>query len=443
MEEKKRKIPILIRGIVVLFIVSGIVLGGTIGLRFLEKKQQRPRVIKALSSLVTDLKDEKYSIDKLYQLLEGGKTKSSGEFNIGTVDASLLGGYGKLEKLLTNSTIEGIIEKDNKRKKMETKFSYQTYGVNLANIECLIDERECFVKIPEVYEKYLRFKTANIKNQYENSLLYTILGGKIPLPEQEFSLYPFAEIEYMDLEAKKNRMIEFLEENSSELREWYQQIEVTKLSKEEEILFQGHYEVCTAYEFYMPTEFLKKLLWNLWGDLGEQFIWEDEVFHGIVYLNSKNQVLKLEGEGNIKIRGEEVLLISSLYLKGEENLWDTIHLDFKITQKRTEKSGSFILVVSNQFEGDVRNIHLQFKMLQPYVSTLLDMDGGYHRQNGESQIEFDLETPMIALDGTYQLSDLERAIQMPNKEDSVEIFKLSLVDLLQFVTKLNLKIFRE
>ena len=125
----------------------------------------------------------------------------------------------------------------------------------------------------------------------------------IPLPEQEFSLYPFAEIEYMDLEAKKNRMIEFLEENSSELREWYQQIEVTKLSKEEEILFQGHYEVCTAYEFYMPTEFLKKLLWNLWGDLGEQFIWEDEVFHGIVYLNSKNQVLKLEGEGNIKIRG--------------------------------------------------------------------------------------------------------------------------------------------
>ena len=208
MEEKKRKIPILIRGIVVLFIVSGIVLGGTIGLRFLEKKQQRPRVIKALSSLVTDLKDEKYSIDKLYQLLEGGKTKSSGEFNIGTVDASLLGGYGKLEKLLTNSTIEGIIEKDNKRKKMETKFSYQTYGVNLANIECLIDERECFVKIPEVYEKYLRFKTANIKNQYENSLLYTILGGKIPLPEQEFSLYPFAEIEYMDLEAKKNRMIE-------------------------------------------------------------------------------------------------------------------------------------------------------------------------------------------------------------------------------------------
>ena len=134
---------------------------------------------------------------------------------------------------------------------------------------------------------------------------------------------------------------------------------------------------------------------------------------------------------------------SSLYLKGEENLWDTIHLDFKITQKRTEKSGSFILVVSNQFEGDVRNIHLQFKMLQPYVSTLLDMDGVYHRQNGESQIEFDLETPMIALDGTYQLSDLERAIQMPNKEDSVEIFKLSLLDLLQFVTKLNLKIFRE
>ncbi len=71
------------------------------------------------------------------------------------------------------------------------------------------------------------------------------------------------------------------------------------------------------------------------------------------------------------------------------------------------------------------------------------MDGVYHRQNGESQIEFDLETPMIALDGTYQLSDLERAIQMPNKEDSVEIFKLSLLDLLQFVTKLNLKIFRE
>lgn len=443
MEEKKRKIPILIRGIVVLLVVSGIVLGVTAGLRFLEKKQQKPRVIKALTSLVTDLKDEKYSIDKLYQLLEGGKTKSSGEFNIGTIDASLLGGYGRLEKLLKNSTIEGIIEKDNKGKKMEAEFSYQTYGINLANIECLIDEKECFLKIPEVYEKYLRFKTANIKNQYENSLLYTILGGKIPLPDQEFSLYPFTEIEYMDLEAKKDRMTEFLKENASELREWYQQIEVTKLSKEEEILFQGHYEVCTAYEFYMPTEFLKTLLRNLWGDLGEQVIWQDEVFHGIVYLNSENQVLKLEGEGNIKIRGEEVLLISSLYLKGEENLWDTIHLDFKITQKRTEKSGSFILVVSNQFEEDVRNIQLQFKMLQPYVSTFLDIDGIYHIQNGESQIEFDLETPMIALDGTYQLSNLERAIRMPNKEDSVEIFKLSLLDLLQFVTKLNLKIFKE
>lgn len=444
MAEKKRKTPMLIKGMIVVLIVAGIVLGATIGLRFLEKKQQKPRVVKALAALAADLNDDKFSVDKLYQLLKEGKTKNSGEFNIGTIDMDMLGQYEKLGKLLKNATIDFMIERDNEEKKLRAEISYQAYGVNMANMEGFIDEKECFLKLPEVYEKYLRFETENIKSQYEKSLLYTILGEKIPLPEEEFSLYPFSEMELVDVEAEKNDILGFLKENAAVLTDLYKKMEITKLSQKTDILFQGRYESCTAYELYMPTEFLKTLLAKSLGNIyGEQFIWQDDIFHGIIYLNSKNQVLKLEGEGNIKIREEEVFVTAALYPKGEENQWDMIQLDFTLTQKSTGKSGSFIVIMSNQFKENVRNTHLQFKISQPYTATFLDVDFIYYQQTGECEAEFDLETPILSLDGTYQLQDLDEIIQMPNRDDSVEIFKLSLLDLLQFVTKLNLKIFGE
>ncbi len=87
---KVRKLPFFIKGIIIVCVTAVVVCLAAVGLRVMEEQQQKPRVIKAMVSLLGNMADKKYKMDSSYQMLKSGKLAYSGEIMLGHIDENLL-----------------------------------------------------------------------------------------------------------------------------------------------------------------------------------------------------------------------------------------------------------------------------------------------------------------------------------------------------------------
>lgn len=448
MEKDHGRLPRAVKGIGIVLLVAVFVLGVVMGLRVLEVKQQKPRVLKALGELAEDFTDEKYSLKNLAALWKEDRTQQNLSVNITSFNSTYLDKkWSFLGSYLGNSNLELSIRKDGPEKKMLYEAQYSTYGVTLANVQGYLDEEECMIRIPQFHEQYLAFHPDNVRAQYENSLLYTVIGDRISMPEGNLASYAFREPE-AETPAEIETMLTRLREDARQLKELYKAVQVRKLDKKEEILINGKYELCTAYELMFPADLANGYLKEAFGDkivvTGSQASNDSIGSNGSlismeVYL-SKGRALKIAGTMEAAANGREIILAYECYPKGTENAFDAVTVDVTLTPIDTTESYGFNLSVKNEFAGDIRNIHGVLNMTRPYVTKALNVDMEYNQITGESNLEFEVSMPMASFDGSCHIAALNGQVAKP-QEGAVRLFELDLFELLKFTNGMNLNFF--
>ncbi len=436
---KVRKLPFFIKGIIIVCVTTVVVCLAAVGLRVMEEQQQKPRVIKAMVSLLGNMADKKYKMDSSYQMLKSGKLAYSGEIMLGHIDENLLEErYRFLIPYLNHTSLNYVFNKDEQGKKAEVSLEAALYGARSLSLEAYLDERECMVYLPSIHNSYLSFSPENVKKQYQDSLLYTVLGDGAALPEENLGKYVFYEKESIT-EGHIDNFEGKLKEGLELFQELYQEITVEKIDRKEDILWNGGYENCTAYAMTVPTEIIYRFI-KLAGVQAESLSIQEKELSFLVYLDGKKKLLKLETEATVLVKDQKFPVSVVFYPKGVENPWDSVAVELDVTIENIIYG--FYLIGNNEFLEGKRIVHNNVSMTQPYIMELLDMDMEFGQKTGSISIDFVCDTPMLSMDGVCKIEPLKKAINKP-EDEAVKIFELNFFEMLRFSNGLNWNFFKK
>lgn len=435
-----KRIPFLIKGIIVVLLVTGIVFATANALRIMEEKQQKPRVLTAMAELVSGVTDEKYSLEKFWQLFENGKIEYTGDISLSSIEESLFPNeYQSVIPYLERSEIAFSLQKDDVNRTAALWAKPSLYWLAL-EMEGYLDDKECIVRVPDFHENYIRFSPDNLKAQYDNSLLYTVFGEQTALPQDNLTDYVFHGSENLLYEEKEAISMKLLD-TVKLVKELYDEITVEKTDEKENIFYDGSYQNCEIYHMTVPTDVLNQFLKDIvWENTGHTLVIQEEQLPLVVYLDSEKHILKLElDETNITLDGKSVPTQLFFYPKGIENPWDTIQLGVEIVWD--DVTYGVTIVCSNEFADTQRTIHANLSLTEPYVTKFLDIDIDYTGAMGETNFDFACKTPMLSFDGVLGMRPLTEPVAKPTT-DAVSVFELNLLEILKFTNEINWGFFK-
>lgn len=438
--ERIKKIPLPGKVLMVVMVVAILLSVTTLGLYQMEEKQQKPRVIKAFSDLMMDAASEKYSMEGFWNLLDSGKITHKGAITVTDIEEALLTEkYRFIVPYIDRSSLEFTIRKDDENRQMDFQLeTVRKEGVT-GKVDGYLDDKVCSIHVPDIYGRYLTFSPDNLKEQYEASLLHTVFGDSLPLPECSLTNYVFTGAESA-LCAEKEVLLRRLSVYAENAKDMYEQITVNKTERKDEILWNGNYESCTAYELIVPTELINQFfLENVWEKMEHTLALEKEVLSLQVYLSSDKRLLKLETDADILLDGVSVPTALVFYPKGVENAWDSVLVELEVTWDDIIYGAN--LVLSNEFSEKERILHGSVSMTQPYVTELLAADVRYEPESGTADLDFVWKTPLLSMDGIYHIEALTESPEKP--QDAVAIFETDLFDILKLTNEINWSFFKK
>lgn len=438
--EKMKKLPFMVKGIIVVILAAILVFTAALGLRALEEKQQKPRVIKALAELAADAAAEKYSLEGFWNLLDSGKLAHTGDINITSIDDGLFPEqYRFVAPYISHSSLDFAVSKNDLSRQADFEIEAVIKGNMTVRAEGYLDDTACIVRVPDLHERYLTFSPDNLKEQYEASLLYTVFGDSPFLPEKNLTDYVFTGAESA-MSGEKEVLSMGLSDCLELAKTMYEQITVAKTEKKEDILWNGSYESCTAYEMTVPTEIFNRFFKDtVWERSGHTVVLAEEALPVLIYLSSGKRLLKLELETDILLDGTRVPSVLVFYPKGVENAWDSVLLELEMTWD--DIMYGINLLCSNEFSDRERILHVQVSLTRPYITELADMDVRYEPESGAAEIDFVCKTPVLSMDGVYSIEPSAGTIEKP--QDAVAIFEMNLFDILKFTNEINWSFFKK
>lgn len=438
--ERIKKLPFMVKGMMVVILAAVLVFAAALRLRVLEEKQQKPRVIKALAELVSDAAKDKYSMEGFFSMLDSGKLTHTGDISITDIDEALLPEqYRFAAPYLRHAFLDFTMNKDDLNRQADFQIETVLNETITVRADGYLDDTACTVRVPDFHERYLTFSPDNLKKQYEASLFYSVFGDNLSFPEQNLADYVFTGTESGVSEEKEALSMSF--SNLLErARTMYEQITVSKTEKKEDILWNGNYEACTVYEMTVPAEMFNQFFKDtVWERSGHTVVLEEEALPVYICLSSNKRLLKLELETDILVDGTRVPSGVVFYPKGVENAWDSILLELELTWDDIIYGIDF--VCSNEFSDMERMIHTKVSLTQPYIAELADMDIRYEPETGAAEVDFACKTPLLLMDGFYGIKPLSDAIEKP--QDAVALFDMNLFDILKFTNEINWNFFKK
>jgi len=445
------------------FILTGIliILILTAGLRIWDKKNQKPRLLSALSRLLQATCKEEYTFEPFFAVLQDGKTQQDGYVNLTAFQKDfpiwnkLL--FGQTD--MTSSTIHYQIQLDQEKNILWTEKEYQLAKIGTLDVESYLTKEKLIVRIPQLHESYLRMDTQNIKTQYENSLLYKVLENRFSVPEIDFSslvFQPFPQSR-ADQSKEENRFAAFLKEYEKNIVPLWKQITVTREEGSKQILINGIYENCRVFHLTFPADLIHWYFdYTLPSSQTEQLKkwinWEEKEVTMLVYMDDENHIHQIEttiivcllnSDRNTKAdstREKTVYPIKmTLSLKGEENLLDNLQLKVQIETK----PNPIILLfdMKNKYTGTERKWDFLVSQTEPTVQLRVRAELIMNVTTGESHIEYEINTPILTSDGEHHIKRLEQPIKEPAGE-IVDIFDLDLIEFMKFSKDFNFDLFQ-
>lgn len=436
MKRKKYSSPVAKAFLRVLLTV-GIVFVGINVWQFFEKKQQKPRVLAACAGLVAEMADEKYSLDELWKLLDGGKTECSGNVSFSSIEEKLFPEkYQAVVSWLEHSDIAFVLKKDDIARKAEYLFEVSPYFLTFT-LDGYLDDTEWILHLPALHESYISFSPDNLRAQYEDSFLHTIFGEQLMLPQDNLTDKIFDHAGTY-ISSEKEAVSAGFFDMVKAIRELYDEITVEKTDDSKAA---GNDKNGNSYRVLIPSDVFRQFFGEvLWQNTGHTLVPEEESLPFLVYLDRKNQISMLElAETELLADEKSILCKFSLQLKGTENPWDKLQLDAVFQLDGTPYG--LTVIVSNEFADTMRTVHIRASLTEPYVMKLLDIVMDYTGETGETVFDITCKIPALSFDGEFGLKPLSTVIEKP-KEDAVRIFELNLLDALKLTNTIKWGFFK-
>lgn len=446
---KWKQLSATIRITGLIFAGTVIILSMTVGLRIWDKSQQKPQVMKAFKQLVEEVSGQEYSLIPLRNVIQSGKTEQDGYVNLTALDREVL----KLNSILSEwtdmeySSIHYKMAINQEEKILSAKMNYQIAGIGVLDINSYLTEDKLLIQIPQMHNSYLRMNTDNIQNQYEQSLLYGVLGERLTLPESDFSAFVFNQFPLGHTGAEKEDFFQvFKREYKGRLDEIWQQITVTKENDIKQILINGVYEDCRVFSVSFPAEIVRWYLElvlkdSVWGkeELQKRMTWEEDRMCLMVYIDDDNHIHCMDTTIQPVWDGICYPVEISFYLKGEERLFDKVQIGLNI-QRQTGQIG-LLADIENQYDGLERRMNFVISQINAEkefeIRAKLVMDIA----TGESDFEYEISSPFLISDGEHFIKCQNQPIKIPEGE-IVDIFELDLIAFLKFSKDFNFALFR-
>lgn len=443
---KWKQLSATIRMISVILTGAIVLLGVTMGLRVWDKSKQKPRVLTALKQLAEEVSDGEYSFEPLLKVIQEGKIYQEGYVNLTSLDAEALERSGVLfeQMNLENSTISYEVEMNREEKVLSSNMEYQIAGIGILNISSYLTEEKLIVQIPQIHSSYLRMNTHNIKSQYENSLLYEILGDKMLMPESDFSISVFQQLPQGNAAEKEDVFQAFSKEYEGRLTDIWQQITVTRESEARQILINGSYEDCRVFHLSFPAEIVRWYFNYILPDSvketwQERIVWKEEMVDMVIYMDDDNHIHRIDTTVQPEIDNICYPMGITFYLKGEEKLFDKVQIGLNI-QRKTDQLG-WLINIENQYDGSARKMNLTVSQTKPEEASEIRVKLAMDTATGESTVEYEINSPFLVSDGEHHIKRQNQPIKAPDGE-IVDIFELDLIQFLKFSKDFNFALFR-
>ncbi|MCX4269475.1 MAG: hypothetical protein OSJ62_12570 [Lachnospiraceae bacterium] len=436
---------------IVLLLLAGttVILGMTAGLRIWDRGRQKPRVLAALKRLTEEALEQRETFEPLFRLIEDGDIEQEGYVNFEQLDADMGGknhtdrwknGLFWMEQIdMTASSIQYQFALEKDEQKYFNKADYQIAGIGGLQIEQYLTKEKLIVRIPQIHSSYLRMNSDRIKEQYRDSLLYTMLGEKLILPKEDPSvegavIFPAEE----ELE-KINIVPAFLEEYAGRLPELWRQILVEKESETKQIWVNGSYENCSVFRLSVPRELAE---WYIRYGLPEKVAEGigsvcGETVDLLLSLDDNNVIRCVEAKAELE--GIKTTIQAACYLKGNEHLLDQVQIDLSVGVLTEEIP--FRIDFQRRHESEAEFFNLSISQLNLEKSEQVRIYFKLDPVTGESVIEYNIDLPGMVSDGEHVLRHLDQPIEVPDKE-VVDIFELDVIEFLKFSRDFNFALFQ-
>lgn len=431
-----------------------VILSMTAGLRIWERSKQKPRVLAALQLFAKEASAQEYSLAPLIRMIQEGKMEQEGYVNLTFVDwkALTLIDFKALDFYsewlarmdLTSSSISYRLASRRDEQMFSGEATYQIAGVGEVDIEGYLTKDQFIVRIPQLHSSYLRMDAQNIRSQYENSLLYDVLGEKVGMPEADFSVSVESLFSQESLLDRMELIQTFCKVYERKLDEVWRQVTVIKEKESRQILLNGRYENCSVFRLSLPTEAVRWYLDTILSEQGKEWLaksvrFEEEKMELWIYLDDENKIHQIQTVVEPEVEGSFYSVEMLCSLKGEERLFDKVQMELDI--KGQAECLGIRMDLENQWNGTERRSYFSIYQLRPEQIEQVRANMGMDLVTGESYIEYKLNLPFLVSDGEHNIKYFEQPIEAPDGE-IVDVFELDRIEFLKFSRDFNFAFFR-
>lgn len=438
--KKFKQLPLVVKGCIILLLISGTIFITANGLQIMEQKQQKPRILSAVAELAVSAADEKYNLEKLWQLLENETIEYDGKISFSSIGKDFF--PKQLQTILPyieHSSVDFTLKKDAVSRMAAMQAEMSLYFMHF-EMDGYLDDTSCIIHLPALHEKYISFSPDNLKKQYNDSLFYPIFGEQDLLPQKNLADYVFQNTE-ASVSKEKEVIITELSEAVRNMKKLYDNITVEKAKEKEAVYRNGSYKNCERYHMTVPSSVLNQLLKDIvWKNTGHTLSVREESLSIILWLDSKKQILKAEIPQTVLLAdGKAVPAELIFYPQGAENPWDNIEMEIQLVLD--DINYGFTITANHSFTDIKRTLHVSIALTEPYVTKLLDIDMDYLYTTGETSFDFVCKIPGLSADGRLGIKRLTESVAKP-AEEAVPIFKLNLLEALTFANRINWSFFK-
>ncbi len=400
----------------------------------LDESQAKVTVYAAFSEVYDEfINSEAADITKVFKAYNNEKYSHTGNFILN--ETSLLD--SQVINLLKDIPVDYsvICEPDNRVVVADVALSGYDDKDDKINVHAYISDEEILFKLDEFYNEYFMIPNNNIRENYEESLWYSLLGDILSMVPDNSSidLYPESSM-------KKPVFSEFIKGYAADgtLDELFDDISIKKVDLQRDFLVGDTYTAANAYNITISKSLADKLLDIIADYLGvmkEKLIKPDK-FSFTAYISDANRLCALSiNIPDIMVNEQEYetaeLLVS---FRDSDTLFAKMLYELSVT---TPENVNYIfkMIVNNTELADGAKTTVIVSMNEPELSRLFEME--LTRNKASSEIKLDMAVDLSEFSGriSYACKPYEENIVIP--ENVLELYELNLWQILNIYSSAN------
>ena len=415
-------IPCIFIGILIIVVM------GIYGLNNMDKVLAEENAREAFIGVYEEFVDSEVDVTKFLNLYKNDKFSHSGSFSFEETEL-LDNSYASLLKGIPVDY--SIIRCPAQR---VTSASIALKGDGYFQADGYVDDDSITFKIDKLYDGYFTLPNSNIKENYNESLWFSLLGDVMsPLPEGfSLDLYP-------QLELKDYVLSDYLKKCSEKgmLTQILDGISVEKTAVQKDFFVGSTYIAANEYAVSVSKSAMEDIteLIVQYLKIDEEDIWEADKTEFLAYIAADNRLLGIKL--NFAISYNDIPYDTEVLLSfaGAEGALDKTVVDIFL-KGQDNSVYSFRILFTNRIEEEEHEATLIIAMNQPYVSRLCEVKLNRDIVTNEASLNAAVNIPGLKGSINYTGALYEGEITSP-AEDAYNIYELNLWQILNIYSSTN------